>query len=247
MYEWRQLRLLAAVLLLLPVFHIAYLVSDDLRSYLNPSPQVWAEDMAAYIDTDERMPLPQDPVLVVGGHRVRLWGDLQGVLAPRPVLLRPLGDARIEDLTYHYLRLIAHYRPRLLVVFPGYADLHLRDNKTPEELVSSLAELLRLDAEYRPLGWRFIVAPVHMPLHPGDRERIAAMGQGLKELARRSDRLKIIDPNPVLSGDAGRPNPRYYLGDGINLSAEGYARISDLLGREIALHESIGEAERQVH
>ncbi len=247
MYEWKTLRLLTAVLLLLPVAHILYLVIVDLRLYLDPSPQVWAKEMATYVDTDERLQLPEDPVLIVGGHRVRLWDQLPATIAQKPVLLRPLGDATVEDLTFHYMRLIAHYRPELLVVFPGYADLHLRDHKSPQELTASIRELLKLDSDYRPTGWRFIIAPLQMPLHPGDTERIAAMGRALSNLARQSSRLTVIDPNPALASNGDRPDPRYYLSDGINLSDEGYARVGELLQREIARFDAVSHAERQAH
>ncbi len=229
MYEWKALRILAGLLLCLPVVHLTYVVSEDLNRYLDPSPEVWEAEMRDLIRDDMEASIPSDPLLVVGGHRVRLWRDLPARLQPRPTLLRPLGDATLEDISHHYQRLVGFYRPAILVVFPGYADLHLRDEKSPEEFEKALTGLLKLDESYGSTSWRYVIAPVHMPLHPEDQGRISEIARRTEALAARLGNTTIIDPNPTLRGLDGEPNPAFFSIDGINLSAEGYARISMLL------------------
>jgi len=77
---------------------------------LNSSPQAWTREINAYAATDSKQALPDNPVVVVGGQRVKLWLGLDEVLAPRPVILRGLGDAIVEDISFHYERLIGFYR-----------------------------------------------------------------------------------------------------------------------------------------
>lgn len=233
MYQWKTLRTLAGLLLCIPLIHLALIMSRDISAYLDPSPKVWDGEIAALIASDLDAAIPEEPIVVIGGHRVRLWKDLPVSLLPREILLRPLGDATLEDLTHHYDRLAAFYRPDILVVFPGYADLHLRDEKTPSDFKDSLRALLDLDEEYGASSWRYVIAPVQMPLHPEDHERISMIGQSIELLAAELPDLTIIDPNPMLSKADGTPNPAYYRGDGINLSPSGYARISMLLATEI--------------
>lgn len=233
MYQWKSLRTIAGLLLCLPVIHFALLLSKDVNNYLNPSPEVWNADIADLIDSDLDKTIPEDPIVVIGGHRVRLWKDLPAGLLPRQTLLRPLGDATLEDLSYHFDRLAAFYRPDILVIFPGYADLHLRDEKTPEDFRDSMRALLKLDEEYGASSWRYVIAPVQMPLHPDDEERISKIGAALELMAEETPDLTIIDPNPMLRGSGGAPNPDYYRGDGVNLSPTGYARVTLLLATEI--------------
>lgn len=247
MYQWKTLRALAGFLLLLPVVHLAYLLSQDLNRYLDPSPSVWQQEMASIIAHDQQTRLPENPILVIGGQRVRLWKDLPLWLLPSPVLLRPLGDARIEDLTHHYPRLVAYYQPQVLVIFPGYADLHVRDQKSPEDFEASLSELLELDEHYQGSGWRYIIAPLQMPLHPGDKLRIEAIAKRTRDLVQRLERVTLIDPNPILRGANGLPNPTYYRSDGINLSNAGYARIAGLLKTELGLHNALAGHIQAVH
>ncbi|WOJ93176.1 hypothetical protein R0135_15515 [Congregibacter variabilis] len=233
MYQWNTLRTLAGLLLCIPLIHVALMVSRDISTYLDPSPEVWDGEISALITSDLDAVIPNEPVVVIGGHRVRLWKDLAVSLLPKATLLRPLGDATLEDLIHHYDRLAAFYRPDILVVFPGYADLHLRDEKTPSDFKNSLRALLDLDEEYGASSWRYVIAPVQMPLHPEDRERISLISKTIKPLEEELPDLTIIDPNPILSRMDGTPNPAYYRGDGVNLSPSGYERISLLLATEI--------------
>ena len=233
MCEWKTLRILCILLLCLPLVHFTLSVSRDLTQYLDPSPKTWDREIEQLAKDDLLLSLPEDPILVVGGQRVRLWRDLPARLQPSATLLRPLGDATLEDLYYHYDRLIGFYRPKILVVFPGYADLHLRDEKSPEEFENALFALLERDSAHGSTIWRYVIAPVQMPLHPGDRDRIAAMTRRSQNLAARMGRTTIIDPNPALRGLDGQPDPAFFLMSGINLSSEGYVRISMLLREKL--------------
>lgn len=233
MFEWRSLRTLAVLLIAIPVVHLVYNVSIGARQYMDPTPDAWASQLREIIRADEKLSLPEKPILIVGGQRVRLWRDLAEALAPQPTLLRPLGDATIEDLTYHYDRLIGHYRPDTLVIFPGYADLHLRDSKTPEAFERAVLELLAVDAGYGKTRMRILLTPLLMPLHPEDAQRIRAMATIAQGLAQKVPKLLVLDPNSLLVRADGRPNPDYYMSDGINLNNQGYARITLLLEQAI--------------
>ncbi len=169
MFKWKTLRTFAVLLIALPVIQLVYSLSTGLAQYVDPSPEAWAEELERIIEADTKLSLPEKPILVVGGQRVRLWRDLNEALAPQPTLLRPLGDATIDDLTFHYDRLIGHYRPDTLVIVPGYSDLHLRDSKSPEAFLNAVSELLALDTEYGYTRMRILMTPILMPPAPGRR------------------------------------------------------------------------------
>jgi lysophospholipase L1-like esterase len=229
MYSWKTLRILSAILLCVPLLHVSLIASRDLRDYLDPSPDVWDDELAAIIEQDQGTELPEHPILVAGGQRVRLWRDLPAALRPRATLLRPLGDATLEDITHHYERLVAYYRPEVLIVLPSYADLHLRDAKTPEEFAAALKDLLAVDASYAGTTRRYLLAPVKTLLHPEDDARIEAMVAASRAVAAAYPATTVIDPNPILADIQGSPDPDLYRSDGINLNSDGYARLSALL------------------
>mgnify|MGYP006289592615 FL=1 len=219
----------AVILLLLPLVHLAWLIGADLQRYLEPSPRTWEGALQSIVDVDMRTTLPAHPVLIVGGQRVRLWDELPPRFAPGVTLRRALGDATLEDLTFYYDRLVAYYQPAVLVVFPGYADLHLRDDKTPAEFRRAVEALLDRDRDYAHGRRRVLLTPLLTPLHPGDASRIAAMSTLARGLAAERDDLQVIDANPALQRADGSPDPAYFRIDGVNLNAAGYAIITDLL------------------
>ena len=233
MYSWRVLRTLAGLLLCLPIVHVAVILAAGLDRYLDPSPEAWKQSLEEIIEADMTTSLPEDPVLVVGGQRVRLWKDLPARLSPLPTLLRPLGDATIEDIGYFYDRLIGYYQPRVLVIFPGYGDLHLRDSKSPQDFRAAVAKLLAIDESYGTRTQRVLIVPLMTPLHPGDDERIGAMADIAAALEAEHPNLVSIDPNGLLQGQNGRPDPAYFQSDGINLNSAGYARVSFLLEERV--------------
>ena len=93
MYSWKTTRTFCAILLLLPIVHLAYIASRDVLATMNPSPHAWDHELAHYAKVDRANPLPDKPLVVVGGRRVKLWHGLTDLLAPMPVLMRGLGDA----------------------------------------------------------------------------------------------------------------------------------------------------------
>jgi len=89
MYSWNTVRTICAVLLLIPIIHLAYLMSGEMLATLDGSPQAWAAEVEAYTEAAQSTQLPLEPVLVVGGRQVKLWRGLDNLLRPRAVLIVP--------------------------------------------------------------------------------------------------------------------------------------------------------------
>ena len=238
MYSWKAIRTICAVLLLIPIVHLAYVVSQEMLATLDASPEAWADEVRAYAEADVTAKLPEMPVLVVGGRRVKLWQGLDDLLSPRPVLMRPLGDATINDITHYYDELIGYYQPSTLVVFPGNSEFHIRDNKSAEELVTAIRTLIKMDESYQVARQYRIFAPIKTPLHPEDYVRIDQVAGLLERWALKKPNVGILNANPLLGLRNGKPNPDFFRLDGTNLNELGYVRLSLLLKDHIAQAET---------
>ena len=229
MISWKIIRPVCTVLLLLPLVHLAFLMSRDTREALDNSPQAWAREISNYAELDARIALPENPIVVVGGRRVKLWPDLPGQLAPRPVLMRGIGDAIIEDITFNYTQLIGFYQPETLVLVPGNSEFHMRDNKSAPDLLGAIQDLARLDASYGITRRWYVFTPIKTLLRPQDHGTMDEATLLLEAWAKTDERIVILDANPLLSGPDGLPGGRYFRGDGVNLNEHGYLRLSVLL------------------
>jgi hypothetical protein len=242
MYSWKAIRIASTILLLLPVIHLAYLLSRDTLETLDNSPATWAREIANYAAADSGTHLPENPIVVVGGLRVKLWPGLADLLTPQPVLMRGLGDAIVEDLSFNYTRLIGFYQPATVVLLPGNSEFHIRDHKTPQELVAAIRELVALDASYGITRYFYIFTPVKTILFPKDYPTIEESTRLLRSWAKADSRVVILDANTTLGGPDGRPLGRYFRADGVNLNEHGYLRLSDVLRAQLiadaaGLHE----------
>lgn len=241
MYSWKRIRAISAVLLLIPIVHLSYLVSRSTVATLDNSPEAWRDEVDAYSAQDALAPAPRDPIVVVGGKRVRLWEQLPEALAPRPVLMRGLGEAIIEDIIYFYAPLIGYYQPRTVVLLPGRSEFFIRDDKMPEDFLAATRELAALDEAHRSQGRLIIISPIKTPRSPQDYARIDKITELLRDWSRREERVAILDANRLLADPEGMPRPQYFRPDGSSLNEHGYLRLSVLLQTRIEQDEQTAE------
>ena len=233
MYSWNKIRTVCAVLLIIPIVHLVLLMSREMQAALNPSPEVWADEVAAYAQSDELKRLPSAPIVVIGGRRVKLWRGLEALLSPRPVLLRGLGDATVDDLTHYHSQLIGYYHPLAVVLLPASTEFHIRDNNSADDLVRAIRKLAELDASYAVTRRFYVFTPLKTPGYPGEDTRIEQTTALLKHWAETEDGVTVLDANVMLSQRNGRPNPDYFRIDGVNLNENGYLRLSLLLKNQL--------------
>lgn len=233
MHSWKTVQTVCAVLLLVPIIHLAYLVSREALANLDASPLVWSAEMEAYARADQLSTRLEKPLVVVGGQRVKLWRDLEDLLAPKPVLMRGLGNATIDDIIYHYDRLIGFYGADTLVVLPATSEFHIRDMKSADEFVDAIQTLEEMDAKLNATRHLYIFTPLKTPLYPQDNNKIDQATLMLKTWAENNARITILDANNLLSDSIGRAKPNYYRNDGVNLNEHGYLRLSIMLQGQV--------------
>lgn len=233
MHSWKSIRIACSLLLLLPVVHLAYLMSRNTMETLDNSPAAWTREINAYARADAGQSLPEKPIVIIGGQRVTMWRDLQNILAPRPVLMRGLGNAIIEDLTFNYAQLVGYYQPDTVVLLPGDSEFNLRDNKSALELVAAIRELVALDASHGVTRHFYIFSPLKTLLHPQHYKKIEEATQLLSNWAVSDERVTLLNSNTLLSNAEGKPMARYFRGDGTNLNEHGYLRLSVVLQAQV--------------
>jgi hypothetical protein len=241
MYSWKTIRIVSAILLLVPIIHLAVLLSRDALAALDSSPTVWNNELEAYVKADRLVERPTEPILVIGGRRVLLWRGLEELLSPKPVLMRGLGDATVTDLIFHYKRLIGFYQPQTVVLLPSNSEFHIRDMKTAEDLVASIRKLVELDFSVRNSGMFYIFTPLKTRLFPEDKPKIEQVTRQLKSWANSKDRVIVLDANILLSDSSGSPKPDYFRPDGVNLNELGYLRLTILLMSQVEKDSQRGQ------
>ncbi|MFV0276845.1 MAG: hypothetical protein ACK5HY_06635 [Parahaliea sp.] len=229
MYTWKQIHSACVFLLLLPLTHFATLVGIEATTTLNSKPTAWQGEVDSYVRADENNPLPEQPVVVIGGRRASLWPELAATVAPLPLVARPLGNAIVNDFIYYYERLVSYYQPRAVVLLPEETEFHLRDNKNAKQLAEAIERLVTLDTSHSGQRLFYVFNPIKTPLHPHESTMIDEVGQRLGARGKDLPTLKVIDPNPLLATPDGKPDPSFFRSDGLHLNESGYLRLGALL------------------
>jgi len=236
MYSWKIIRTFCTILILIPIVHLTFLVSRDALAVLDASPQAWSHELEAYATQDMLRTLPESPVVVVGGRRVKLWNHLEQALAPAPVMMRGLGDATLDDLAYHYERLVGYYRPHTVVVLPSNSEFHIRDNKSAQEFVAAAQNLAEIDKNHGITHYFLLITPIKSPLFAADYSKIDRITQALATWAAAQDRVYLLDANRMLSQGNGKPSPEFFRNDGVHLNESGYLRLTMLVQEAVDRH-----------
>ena len=242
MCSWKTTRTFCAILLVLPLLHLALLMSSETLSLLDATPGAWKADVAAYNEALVIEELPENPVVVIGGRLVTLWPGLEQALAPKPVLMRGLGDATVDDITHYYQSLVGVYRPETVVLLPSDSNFHLRDYKSANEMVDSIKRLVALDAAHGRTRVFYVFAPLQTPRYPGDRATLHRVSTELQRWAARRHGVEVLDANPLLANADG-PDPRWFRSDGVHLNDGGFLRLSVLLQQAMA-EQTVDQANR---
>lgn len=229
MLSWPLIRNTCLALLLLPLGHFTWVVSSEHARRQQPGPEVWQPQVDAYTREAQSHSLPDHPILVTGGRGARLWTDLERLLAPRPVLMRGLGDAVVDDITHHYNDLIGYYQPETLVLLLDNNEFRHRDDKTPGELLAAVQALASTDAGYGVTRQLYLIGPVKTPYSPQNHERIDSANALLADWAASEDRVIFIDPRPALETVDRQPDGNYFRPGGQYLNDQGYLRLGVLL------------------
>ncbi|QFU74694.1 hypothetical protein EY643_02940 [Halioglobus maricola] len=234
MFSWQAIRITCMILLAIPLVHLVVLMSSDVAATLNNEPTVWADEIEDYRQQDMAGKLPEKPIVVVGGMRAKLWEGLPALLSPKPVLMRGIGDAIVEDIVYNYDDLIGYYQPETVIFLPSVTEFHIRDNKSAEDLAEGIAELVTADELVHITQHFYIISPIKTLLHPSDHEKINETMELLGEWVQRHPHVTLLDANRLLQDARGNPEAAYFRSDGSNLNEHGYLRLSTLIQNEIA-------------
>ena len=191
---------------------------------VTPSIDAWHEpEIAAFESADaEAMPEPGQ-VLFAGSSSIRMWGTLADDFAPLPVINRGFGGSQTREVLAVADTIVFPYQPSVIVYYCGDNDLGTENadsalaaagftnfaDRVHERLPQT--KVLYLAIKPSIARWSNWAA-----MHEANRLVAAyCAGHGFAE---------YLDVATPLLGPDGTPDPALFLGDGLHLNADGYAR-----------------------
>jgi len=214
-------RWLAAAALLVALSPLAALGGEA-------GPAQWRADIAAFVAHDRRDPPPRHGVLFIGSSSIRFWAptlarDFPGV----PVIDRGFGGSTIADSTYYADRIVAPYRPALIVMYAGDNDID--NGLSPQRVADDFRAFVARVRRDQP-G----VPVVYVSIKPSvarwsEWPRMREANRRIRAWAATQREVRFVDIVPRMLDAQGKPRSELFRADGLHMTPAGYATWIDAL------------------
>ena len=189
-------------------------------------------------------PVRTGKVLLYGSSFFAVWGYeksrtqlLEATGGKLETVNHGFGGATVDELLYHYPRLVAPYAPKAMVIRAGYNELNR--GQSPENAVYILERLLRWAiADFPEI--RIMVFPVFDTRRASQelQEKINVYNALLRERIAPMEQVSLLDLNPFFYDDPAdigtRQNFRdVFVSDGLHLQEKTYPEMAEFLGQRI--------------
>lgn len=180
----------------------------------------WEGDIRAFEQADRAHPPKPGAVLFIGSSSIRFWDSLQADFPSTHIIRRGFGGSEIRDATRFAGRIVAPYRPRLVVMYAG--DNDLAAGRTPQQVRDDFAAFVmrvRSDLPGVKIDWITIKpSPARANLLEAMRDANALV----TKFAGSQSGVRVIDVfTPMLDAN-GQPRDGLFGGDGLHMNRAGY-------------------------
>ena len=207
--------------LLMPALLSAAMAAPD------PNPARFANEINAFDSADAKSVPEKGGIVFTGSSSIRML-KLAKVFPDLKALNRGFGGSHISEVNHYLDRCVLRYEPSTVVFYCGGNDLW--DKKSPEQVEEDFTEFrTRLFAKV-PEARLIVMAIRPSPARVSIREVEAAMNLRFKGAAEADKRIIYVAGSwERFLEDAGKPEPKLFIKDGLHMSDAGYAIWKELL------------------
>lgn len=184
-------------------------------------PTRWEKDIQQFEAADKTNPPPQDTILFVGSSSIRLWKTLAADFPRHNVINRGFGGSQLDDSAFYFNRIIAPYKPKLIVLYAGGNDINA--GKSPAQVFDAFTNFVAKTRETLPTTRVAFISIAPNPARWSQVERVRVANQMINDFTHRNEKLAFINVFPAMLGEDGKPKPDIFLPDQLHMNARGYA------------------------
>ena len=190
-------------------------------------PAPFEKEIAAFEAADAKSPPPQRAVLFIGSSSIRLWKSLEQDFPNLKTINRGFGGSQIEHSNRYFDKIVAPYRPKLIVFYAGGNDVAA--GKGPQRVLADFKTFVEKVRTTLP-GTRILfisIRPSVARRHLHGREWLT--NALVREFAESDPTADFVDAGPALVDEAGAPRADLLVPDMLHLNEEGYRAWTKLI------------------
>jgi lysophospholipase L1-like esterase len=187
----------------------------------------WDADIDAFEAQDRTNPPPRNAILFIGSSSIRLWKTLAQDFPEHKVINRGFGGSEVDDSVRFADRIVAPYRPRLVVMYAGGNDINA--GTTPEEVAGNFKAFVEKVRAKLPETRIAYISIAPNPARWAQVDRVRRANELIRNFTKTNPKLTFIDIFPHMLGDDGQPRPELFVEDRLHMNEKGYALWTKLI------------------
>lgn len=193
----------------------------------------WYEEEVRSLEKRNERERAYPGIIFYGSSSLRLWDTLEEDFSDRKVTNLAFGGSTLAACVWFFERIMAGYKPKMLIVYAG--DNDLGDGRNPEEIFIFFQQLVvKASLILGEIPCFFIsLKPSISRWHMADQFKYT---NNLieSEIIKLNGNWKFIDVFKKMLDKSGNPNPDYYNQDGLHLSRAGYLLWHSVINEKLA-------------
>lgn len=161
--------------------------------------------------------------IFLGSSSIRLWHNLEEAMAPLVVKNRGYGGAMMRDLMINYHRILAHYKPKSIVLYCDNDICGWKEGDLTVNEVFSLYKyfITKLHDDY-PDAMVFFLSIKHSLSREFLRSQQHELNKLMEAYAKKDANLTYVDVSSMLLTEDGEINDSLFMNDHLHLNPKGY-------------------------
>lgn len=192
------------------------------------APERWLKEIDQLTQADQANPPAPGGIVFVGSSSIRLWKTLAEDFPGRNVINRGFGGSELADSVFYFDRLVAPYRPRMVVLYAGENDL-AGGSKSPAQVAADFVQFRAKVRAALPTTRLVYISCKPSPSRASSLDRFQAANALIAAACAQDPLCAFVDIFPAMLDAQGAARPELFVGDRLHLNAAGYAIWTRLL------------------
>ena len=189
---------------------------------------------------------PEGQVLLVGSSTFRFWFTFQQDLKDFPVINRGFGGSQMSDLNFYFDRIVAKYKPKMILVYEGDNDLNAGEN--PDSVIREFKQFVQMaKAKLPKTKVAFCsIRPSLARVAILDKQR--TVNQAINQFSKHHKRVYFVDIQKDFYLPNGEMMTDIFVADKLHLNKKGYEiwanatrkflhkRVPELISEKTIIH-----------
>jgi lysophospholipase L1-like esterase len=197
------------------------------RGVAGAAPETWSAEIDRLTATDATQPPPAGAVLLVGSSSIRLWTTVAEDFPGVTTINRGFGGSQLTDSTYYFDRIVAPYRPRVIVLYAG--DNDIASGRTAEEVLGDFLDFRARVRAGLPDTRLVFLSIKESPSRAHVRDEVRRANHMIAGACWRDPHCRFADVSATLVTPDGAFRTALFEPDGLHINREGYAAWAAVL------------------